>query len=313
MLAGMKHEPDVHEAAPRADAGARLIHDAILKRWKALAQNADACRLGQDVEALHDLRVASRRLRAVLRVFAERLPGKRRRRAGKALKKMTRLLGSTREWDVHAETLARLHAGTPREVERAALEHVLELVDVRRGHERAAMQRELEELHVARLERDVRAIAEHVALADGEAGLPALSWQVLQPLAREAFEELPRLRERERPEDLHAMRIACKRLRYALELLEPAFCDGHAKVVTRCKHLQELLGRHHDLHVLEEQLTRTLSRLTEHGRDALAEGLLGPLERLRCERRDQYIEFCGATAMLDTDSFLEEVRRGLRL
>lgn len=312
----MSNQEETAATAPPADgpdAISRFVHDAIQKRLRTLESSSAAARTGEDVEALHDLRVASRRLRATVTLFADLLPGKRVKRSGKLLRKLTKLLGAPREWDVHAETLARLHAATPHDGERAATEHLLELVDARRGHERAEMTRKLGEIDLDKISRDMRWLSDHVATVGLPADLPHAAFDVLQPLAREAFSGIARLRERERPDDLHALRIQCKHLRYALELLEPAFCDGHAKLLSRCRQLQEVLGRHHDLVMLEELITRTLGRLSEHGRTALAEGLLGPLERLRSERREQYVEFCNATAMVDAESFTSDVRRGLRL
>lgn len=301
-----------HTGAP-ADAYTRFVHDTIQKRWRALENSAPTAQTGEDVEALHQLRVAARRLRTTIHNFATVLPPKRAKRSEKLLRKVMRVVGAPREWDVHGETLARLHAATPSEIERAAIEHVLELVDVRRSHERAEMVRRLAKIELDKIGRDIRWLADHVASAGRPADLAHVAQSLLEPLAREAFASLGRQRERERPDELHAVRIACKHLRYALELLEPAFADGHARLLSRCRHLQDLLGRHHDLFMLEELLTRTLGRLNEHGRATLAEGLLGPLERLRSERRDQYVEFCGATATLDSDSFIGEIRRGLRV
>lgn len=298
--------------AGKADPVARFLHSAILRRWRGLAESVPAA-LDADAEAVHNLRVSSRRLRAVMTVFASHLRSNRAKKVGQALRKVTRSAGGAREWDVHGETLARQHAASTREGERAAIEHMLELVDARRAHEHARMTRRLAKIDFARLGRSVRWLSEHlVSTATGQA-LPQAAWSVLEPLVREALCGMTRLRERERADEMHTQRIAVKRLRYAIELLEPAFADGHARLVARCKQLQEILGRHHDLVVLDELLSRTLARLSEHGRTTLADGLLAPLERLRGERRDQYLEFCGVTTLLDEESFADEVRRGLRL
>ncbi|MBK8914752.1 MAG: CHAD domain-containing protein [Phycisphaerales bacterium] len=305
------------EAGPSPDPGggdavARFVHSAILRRWRGLSESVPAA-LDSDAEAIHNLRVSSRRLRAVLTVFGGYLRTGRAKRVGKALRKVTRGAGGAREWDVHGEALARQHAASTREGERAAIEHMLELVDARRAHEHARMARRLAKIDFGRLGRDVRWLAEHLVSAAAGPALPEAAWGVLEPLLRDAFCGMPRLRERERADEMHALRIAVKRLRYAIELLEPAFADGHARLLARCKQLQDVLGRHHDLVMLDELLSRTLSRLSEHGRGTLADGLLPPLERLRGERREQYLEFCGVTTLLDDESFADEVRRGLRM
>lgn len=311
---------DANGASPREPARAvrpahysTFVHDTILKRWKSLASNEDPARRGEDIEALHDMRVASRRLRAALSVFAPYLPDKPARRAAKRLRSLTRLLGASREWDVHGEALARLHAAAARPDERAAIEHLLELVDARRGHERSAMSKQLDEVDLEKLGDKLRWLAGHVRSAGLPDDLPHAAAAALQALGADAYARTPELRDRERPEELHAMRVAVKRFRYALELLEPAFQLGYDELIGRAKALQEILGRHHDHCLLEDMLTRTLSRLTEHGRATLAAGLLGPIERLRAERHERFREFVTATDGVDVARIAEDVRVGLGL
>jgi CHAD domain-containing protein len=74
----------------------------------------------EDIERLHDMRVATRRLRAALEVFDSCFPRKRRRRALKRVKKLADALGERRDRDVAIEFLVGLEGETP-EADRAAL------------------------------------------------------------------------------------------------------------------------------------------------------------------------------------------------
>lgn len=87
-----------------------------------------------DIEALHDMRVATRRLRAALEVFAPCFPAKRRRKALKRVKRLADALGERRDRDVAIEFLAGFAAEAP-EADRAALEALIERL---RGEQRRA-------------------------------------------------------------------------------------------------------------------------------------------------------------------------------
>jgi CHAD domain-containing protein len=73
-----------------------------------------------DIERLHDMRVATRRLRAALEVFEPCFPRKRHRRALKRVKRLADALGERRDRDVAIEFLSGLEAETP-QADRAGL------------------------------------------------------------------------------------------------------------------------------------------------------------------------------------------------
>jgi len=73
-----------------------------------------------DIERLHDMRVATRRLRAAMEVFASCFPRKRHRRALKRVKALADALGERRDRDVAIAFLEGLVAETPAR-DRAAL------------------------------------------------------------------------------------------------------------------------------------------------------------------------------------------------
>lgn len=66
---------------------------------------------GEDIEALHDMRVSARRLRAVLRIFHECLPKKKFKRQDAKLQLLIRSLGGVREQDVFIDLLAQYRLG----------------------------------------------------------------------------------------------------------------------------------------------------------------------------------------------------------
>ncbi len=78
-----------------------------------------------DIEALHDMRVATRRLRAALEVYAACFPAKRHRRALKRVKGLADALGERRDRDVAIEFLIGFAAEAPAG-DAAAIEALIE-------------------------------------------------------------------------------------------------------------------------------------------------------------------------------------------
>ena len=76
--------------------------------------------------------------------------------------------------------------------------------------------------------------------------------------------------------ELHDMRIAAKRLRYALEVTGPCFGDYADTAVKHVKDLQDLLGEIHDCDVHLPETTAFLQELVEKDVAATAAGLAAP-------------------------------------
>jgi CHAD domain-containing protein len=85
-------------------------------RARELVEQVPGVRRGDDIEHLHDLRVAARRLRAVLEVFEGAFPKKRHASILKEVKARTERFGDARDLDVQLEFLeAFLDAASPGE------------------------------------------------------------------------------------------------------------------------------------------------------------------------------------------------------
>jgi CHAD domain-containing protein len=92
-----------------------------------------------DIDPVHDMRVATRRLRAALEVFEACLPTKRRRRALKRVKGLADALGERRDRDVHLEFLEGFAKEAPEEDREALAALIAELrAEQRRANEQLA-------------------------------------------------------------------------------------------------------------------------------------------------------------------------------
>jgi len=86
---------------------------------------------GTDIEALHDMRVASRRVQAVLKIFREAFPKKKFKAEYAEIRSLIRALGEVRDYDVFIEKLEKLNAAHPSDDKRA-----LDLMIIRKKAER---------------------------------------------------------------------------------------------------------------------------------------------------------------------------------
>jgi CHAD domain-containing protein len=249
-----------------------LLHRALEPRVRRLLELCGAPGWQGDPECLHQVRIASRRVRAVLDLADPgRYPGFGRHE--RRLRRLTRALGLTRELDVHAAALAALQGDGSDPRRGIIIEFLSEGLDRRRRKSRKAMALRLEHVSVKDLDR---------LLAPPD---------ILEPWLRAVEDALPGLLEHEEAAALHAFRIRVKRLRYTLEILEPAFPAPLADPLLELKNLQAALGLHHDHAVLEAYLWEVHGSLVGRGRAALAAGVLDVLGAVAEARRDAFHAF----------------------
>lgn len=98
----------------------------IGERLQKMLSYADAVRKAEDIEALHDMRVASRRLRAAITVFAPAFRDPEFARFEREVKILTDALGRARDLDVMIDTLRNLEQNIA-EAERTGIEEFIAL------------------------------------------------------------------------------------------------------------------------------------------------------------------------------------------
>jgi CHAD domain-containing protein len=111
-----------------------------------------------DIERVHAMRVATRRLRAVMEIFAPAFPRKQHRAALRDVKALADALGERRDRDVAIESMSRIGAALSGD-DRPGIEHlVAELSDEQRAANQA-LARALEEIEADDLRGRLRALA----------------------------------------------------------------------------------------------------------------------------------------------------------
>jgi CHAD domain-containing protein len=242
------------------------MSDLLRERVRAVFRHLPKGLAG-DEEAIHQMRVAGRRLRVALPLLAQKPEGRRVHRALRVLRELTRTAGASRDLDVGLELLAeRLRAVAPLDSEQRRLRSRLRGA---RAYSRTRMAEALMDLEIARLRRDLRAV-----LARGAEDPFAIRVR-LRNLRDEQGETLLKgfesLSTRFDPEALHALRRRARKLRYAAELGDVVRGGAsESKASALWKTLQERIGQLHDHSVLAGWLDTQATSAERQGETALA-------------------------------------------
>jgi adenylate cyclase len=231
-----------------------------------LQQNHPGAVACDDPEYIHQMRVATRRLRAALRLFRPLLPPGLTETLKEPLRELMDVLGQARDFDVLlAEIAEPVLAALPDEPRLAALVGIITEQRFDRRHAAMAFLRSprfgsLSLQVLAALHAHAESLEKVGAGGTAPAGSADLMGTApdIPSLAEFAAQHLRRLRKKvvrlaadarsDDPATLHALRIGIKRLRYALEFFAPlAAPKAMGRVLGRLAGLQESLGRINDL------------------------------------------------------------------
>ncbi len=255
------------EHAPHA---VEFAYARLREQWAGFLRHTPGTRLGEDIEALHQMRVATRRLRATIRVFDAVLPSVFQELRSE-LQWVGHELGAVRDLDVQIEGLQQLRAASSWE-DAAALRPLIEVIeDERRGERR----RLIELMDSDRFEALVARFSSTLRLGP-PAGAAAPEVHVYaSPILEGRFARVRKdgrkLRPKSPPAEYHALRIRAKRLRYSLEIFGELYAKPAERMTATLKTLQDMLGEHQDAEVGIERLRAIVAR---SGRDLPPETLV---------------------------------------
>ena len=237
-----------------------MSQECALGRQRALASFQAQLKIMHDnrdgvsaheVMPIHDMRVASRRLRMALKINREYLPKKARKALNRELRKITRALGRRRELDVMIAML-RAHRDETHALWKRFMDHAIGILEQRQA-------------------REARSCAEATTVLESEAflaanasvvdGLDTRSGCVLDVAREELMEAFDFTREARKwwkrngdDDDLHEVRIAIKKFRYACEFHKELFGPPMAEHLARLKEAQGCLGEWNECRLLEDMV-----------------------------------------------------------
>jgi CHAD domain-containing protein len=260
------------------DAAASGIRLVLTTRFEEMFDFQQAALDFSDPEGVHSMRVASRRLRGAMRDF---MPYIRKRGLTSLLKQTKSIagaLGDVRDQDVALAALEKIEKRAPAEAS-AALKQIIEVRkgvrdEARRNLESILVPNDMMQLH-----------SEFIAGIDGATPLRKTQAAAAVTYAKMSAAVIgERLKELEalsnslyKPfevESLHEMRIAAKRLRYALELFQQCWGRALASYAKSAAQMQEALGDLHDCDIWIDSIGEQINDLRKKKHEEHLEGLI---------------------------------------
>ena len=217
-----------------------------------------------DLEGVHDMRVASRRMRSALRDFRPYLRKGKLKTSSGAIRDLADALGAVRDHDVALMALDHLSAKAPADVT-AGIESLMETLNAIRSEERQQLTAELSYRGLVALRSSFAEALASALIAGSNHDNEGASYkdfarttilarlEELQKLSASLYQPLS-------AKPLHKMRIAAKRLRYALELFAPCWGESLKIYARHVGLLQTDLGELHDCDVWIENFGKRLEK-----------------------------------------------------
>jgi CHAD domain-containing protein len=251
-----------------------------------------------DAEALRRARIASRRLREALALVEAVWPGRPVRRARREVRRVTRALGPVREIDAALDRFGAAVRHHGWSVSRVA--PVRRRLDREQARRRATLQAWLDAEDLHGLDRRLEAIGTRVAALEAPAIEQALGVRILRR-SRAVQQAIARCGTLYAPARLHAVRIAIKKLRYALELGQAIGYVAFGPVIAALARVQKRFGRLHDIQMLQADVQAATGR-------SVAARLTGALVDDALERECRSLHGSLVAEMADIEARLAEVR-----
>ncbi|MGO9603035.1 MAG: CHAD domain-containing protein [Candidatus Binataceae bacterium] len=211
----------------------------------ALERHHPAAAAGE-TEPIHQLRVATRRLRATLQLFASITHAGYVNTIERDLTWMAQAAGAAREREITAGALRERAAKLDPAVAES-LATIYATLDRERSEKLAQLRKVLASRHyrtmLARLDRP------RLRKTGPDAILGVNAFSMLRPIARAAAHAGAELNASSPPATIHRLRVRVKRLRYAIEMLSALGGKRCRRLLARLEELQELLGSLNDVSV----------------------------------------------------------------
>lgn len=233
--------PGVAAEDPLAEAGRKVLAFHLAR----MLEQEDGVRAGHDTEAVHKMRVATRRMRAAWNVFGDAFPARDVRRYTKELRGVASRLGAVRDLDVLLEATER-EAG-----DSSAVRPLIGAWRQQRETAQEALRRALDSAAYRRFVVDYRTFTEATPELAGRSNVivrPTVS-EVAGDRIRRAYAKVHAHEAVLGLADeatLHEIRIRGKRLRYTLEFFREPLGPGCEPLIATVTELQDRLGTMND-------------------------------------------------------------------
>jgi CHAD domain-containing protein len=248
---------------------------ALLKDFIRMLDNESGSRTGADMMHVHQMRVATRRMRSVFQLLGGHFKSKAVSGYQRRLRQIARALGQVRDLDVTIANLTRFQE-TLGDTDRTALQKPIDILSQRRDSERKKLDKALDKKGYHKFVDDFTAFV--TTPGEGAQSLPqgdGVPTEVRHLLPVAAYEHLAAVRAYGRSladaenETLHLLRIEFKRLRYLLSIFDDVLGKAGKDFIGEIKIVQDHLGRLQDAVVAEAHFRGLAPQLDDTERAAV--------------------------------------------
>ncbi len=263
----------------------KLGVDRLLKVIDTFEKQIDGVMESDDIEYVHRMRVASRRIRAIMPLFSACFSQKRFKRWIKEIKQITRLLGEARDLDVQIEFIKTYRLkNTSSKVQ--IIDFIIKNLQAKRNNCQKTIRKGLEELNDSKILLEIKQFCEDESkeLKEFTFFSPfvfmSAEWKISSKLNDFlAFEPYVYLENEVLKH--HEMRIKAKWLRYTMEAFSSLYPNEFTNEIETIKGFQDVLGEMHDYDVWIENIPKfkTSQAISENSKQK--KGLLQDKQLLR--------------------------------
>ncbi|HAF61839.1 MAG TPA: hypothetical protein DCK95_05890 [Anaerolineaceae bacterium] len=268
----------------------------ILPVTQDLLRSLEGIQSRNDTEDIHDLRVASRRIRTALLIFGDQFSTKKVKNWLDAVRIITRNYGTTRDMDVQISFLENLMKDIGDRRIRTGLYRIhLRLLQKRNKKNRMVDKHTdalLNDKNILNMRTTTQEICSSSADEQPPQKLYDLAFNTLQSALDQFLSYEVFIHHAEKIHELHLMRIAAKKLRYTMEVFTPLYSDEMEPFLTIMKEIQQQLGEIRDCDVWLEFIPTFVKKETKrtqeyYGRKDAIKRLLPGIEYLEQNRREE--------------------------
>jgi len=299
--------------------------DTLRPLLRSLSKEIEGVREAQDIEFIHRMRVASRRIRSCLPLFEECFSSKKYREWRKEIRNITRALRDARDADVQIAFLKTYIEQLEEEKFCPGADRYLLRLRQRRERVQPRVIKAIDRLLESGVVEDMEKLCRKMSKGRAEVNSPETYQKAIvhitsrldEIFAHEASVYIP-----ENIKEHHAMRIAVKRLRYTMEVFSSLYEGELENQIAVCKKLQDMLGDLHDCDVWMDYLPQFMEderaySLDYFGHDDsfgfLEPGLLHLQQYLRERRCAIYEEFAAYWKNIQEQNIWNNLKQFIQL
>jgi len=296
---------------PLCTYGLRQIDDLL----NILESNLTKAKAAVEIEHIHQSRVSSRRLRAALQVYTPCFRRKTVKRWREEVKKITLRLGETRDIDVQINYLEELTKKNPYNLPGIAF--LLEKHRSKRFKLQAKVESSIIDFENSGTIEEIRADIIEESEGQGkftQPDIPTLNFVVenLQLRFSDLLSFEKYIQNEAAIKQHHQLRIAAKRLRYALELSQESYGDKMKTMIATVKGFQDILGEIHDADVWIEYIPKITSKVSHKLPRRKRGEIVNDLDLLHKQvivrRHKLYLEFSSSWGEQNGKGYLASLR-----